>query len=148
MSKKTWLEMVGHGIAFSRHTCRKLCRMQPISNTVNRGYSVPPYKRNTNLRVGDEIAPLYSPSCTLCNSCTLRDIHVSSRPVPTCSALNSLCMDIRLQGVCAIILVRISTLRTSPPQDGIAPINLQRETATVASSALLFWTEGTVSCVK
>ncbi len=91
--------------------------------TVDRGYSVPPHKRNTNLRVGDEIAPLYSPSCTFCNSCTLRDI--SSRPVPTCSALNFLCMDIRLQGVCASILVRISRLRTSPAQDGIAPIKLQ-----------------------
>ncbi len=110
------------------------------------GYSVPPHKRNTNLRVGDEITPLYSPSCTFCNSCTLRDI--SSRPVPTCSALNSLCIDIRLQGVCASIPVRISRLRTSPAQDGIAPINLQRETATVASSALLFRTEGTVPCVK
>ncbi len=83
-----------------------------------RCYSVPLYKRNTNLRVGDEIAPLYSPSCTLCNSCTLCDI--SSKPVP-CSAVNSLCMDIRLHGVCASILVRISSLRTTPAQEGNSP---------------------------
>ncbi len=33
----------------------------------------------------------------------------------------SICMDIRLQGVCASILVRISRLRASPAQDGISP---------------------------
>ncbi len=76
---------------------RKILKLSECSEVNSEAYSQPglfrsPIQTQYNLPAGDEIAPLYSPSCTLCNSCTLRD--VSLRLAPTCLALNSLCMDI------------------------------------------------------